>query len=177
MSAFSLDDELNHHADFEIISRGGVSLFRNRSVMADALGELRELGYECVQLDATSWGEPQLHTDFAAALNFPDYYGHNLNALRDCLSDVAHGEYGWTSSATGLAVSILGYGDLRRRDEELALLAASILVSTTRNGLLLGHRLIWLLQVSESPLTLGPLDCIEARLDRREFPRRASAKN
>ena len=30
-----------------------------------------------------------LHNAFAAALSFPDHYGNNLDALHDCLTDIA----------------------------------------------------------------------------------------
>lgn len=30
----------------------------------------------------------QLHEQFAAALTLPAYYGHNLDALQDCLTDL-----------------------------------------------------------------------------------------
>ena len=34
-----------------------------------------------------------LHRSFAGTLGFPDYYGKNLDALHDCLTDI-HGEVG-----------------------------------------------------------------------------------
>ena len=30
----------------------------------------------------------ELHTRIAAGLDFPDWYGHNLDALMDCLTDL-----------------------------------------------------------------------------------------
>jgi hypothetical protein len=30
----------------------------------------------------------ELHARIAAALSFPDWYGHNLDALMDCLTDL-----------------------------------------------------------------------------------------
>lgn len=33
-------------------------------------------------------GKEQLHERFAAAFDFPDYYGANLDALFDCLGDI-----------------------------------------------------------------------------------------
>lgn len=30
----------------------------------------------------------ELHARIAAALDFPDWYGHNLDALMDCLTDL-----------------------------------------------------------------------------------------
>lgn len=32
----------------------------------------------------------QLHELLARALSFPDYYGHNLDALFDCLTDIRY---------------------------------------------------------------------------------------
>ena len=32
--------------------------------------------------------QQQMHRLLAQALSFPDYYGHNLDALMDCLTDI-----------------------------------------------------------------------------------------
>ena len=43
-----------------------------------------------VQLSAAGWDTPEkAHADLAQALSFPDYYGHNLDALHDCLTDLS----------------------------------------------------------------------------------------
>ena len=42
-----------------------------------------------VQLSAAAWNTPdKAHGALAPALNFPEYYGHNLDALHDCLTDL-----------------------------------------------------------------------------------------
>lgn len=40
-----------------------------------------------IRLSAASWKTPQdAHRALAVALDFPAYYGHNLDALHDCLT-------------------------------------------------------------------------------------------
>lgn len=42
-----------------------------------------------VQLSAAGWrSERDAHDALARALSFPDHYGHNLDALHDCLTDL-----------------------------------------------------------------------------------------
>ena len=41
------------------------------------------------QLSAAAWDTPEkAHADLARVLHFPDYYGNNLDALHDCLTDL-----------------------------------------------------------------------------------------
>jgi RNAse (barnase) inhibitor barstar len=50
---------------------------------------MRRHGYTVVSLDASGWAaDENLHRDIAAALDFPDYYRRNLDALNDCMGDV-----------------------------------------------------------------------------------------
>lgn len=42
-----------------------------------------------VQLSAAQWDTPEkAHAALAKALSFPAYYGRNLDALHDCLTDL-----------------------------------------------------------------------------------------
>src|SRR5271156_3075441 len=86
VAAFSLDADTAGPSDFAIVHDGGLAMYWALEVLADAEKEFEGIGYMAVGLDATDWDEARLHRDFAAALDFPDYYGHNLDALADCLS-------------------------------------------------------------------------------------------
>ncbi len=42
-----------------------------------------------VQISAATWDTPEkAHDALKKALSFPDYYGRNLDALHDCLTDL-----------------------------------------------------------------------------------------
>lgn len=44
---------------------------------------------KCVQLSAARWETPRAaHEALAGALGFPAHYGHNLDALHDCLTEL-----------------------------------------------------------------------------------------
>lgn len=117
MPSFPTDATRTHPHDFALARSGGVATYLRDEVLHDSERELDALGYARAELDASGWmvSERQLHEDFASTLNFPDYYGHNLNALADCLHAVACGDYGWDSDRTGLAVTIHMFGPFAGR--------------------------------------------------------------
>jgi hypothetical protein len=58
-----------------------------------------------VQFDTSSWAsDADMYDDVASGLDFPDYFGRNLDALNDRMRDVASGDYGWRPDATGLVI-------------------------------------------------------------------------
>lgn len=82
-----------------------LTVFRRASALTRAIGQLRGRGYDVRETDAARWGdEPGMHRALAALLDFPDYYGRNLDALNDCFGDVAAGAYGVRPGATGLVL-------------------------------------------------------------------------
>ena len=147
VGAFQLDDELTHPLDFLLLQNGPIVLV-GYDDSEPLLGGLAALGYDIVRFNAGSWsGSTEMRRDLAARLNFPDYYGHNLAALRDCLSDVATGEYGWSRSATGLAVVLRSFDVFHARHPDTAEALVDAAASNARYGMLFGHRLLWLLEV------------------------------
>ncbi len=156
MAAFDLDAVTQHPRDFRLVADGGVVLFLNEDILQEAEQGLKDLGYALTALDAGVWNdEGALHDAVAAALEFPAYYGRNFDALHDCLSDVAHGDYGWSPSrSTGLLCVVRGFGIFARRHPTMARALAEYLGLATRAGLLFGHRLVWLLHVDDPDFRL-----------------------
>ncbi|GEK20522.1 barstar family protein [Cellulomonas xylanilytica] len=157
MPIFDLDANVTHPADFNLVRGGGVALYLDPAVLREAEEGLDMLAYDRTRIDAASWDELTVHDAVAAALNFPSYYGRNLDAMADCLSDVAHGDYGWNVERTGLAVTVANFGAFARRQPTLATVIADLFAGTSGYGLLFGHRLLWLLHVDQPHFQLGPI--------------------
>ena len=70
---------------------------------------LRSHAYDVKEFDAGWWkSDADMYADMALRLDFPDYFGRNLDALNDCMSDVASGDYGWRAETTGLVIVLRG---------------------------------------------------------------------
>lgn len=158
MAAFDREADITHATDFRIARAGGVVLYRRPNVLDDAVRSLVDLGYDVMRLNAARWTTPStMHDDVASALGFPAYYGRNLDALSDCLSDVARGDYGLRLETTGLALVVSGVDAYRDQFPEETLELVEILVEISRIALLFGHRVLSLLQVDDANFQLGPV--------------------
>lgn len=106
---------------------------------------LSEHGYQVVRVDAAHWStEEDLHRDLAAALDFPDYYGRNLDALNDCMRDVVAQEYGWEPGTAGLALVFTGYDAFAKRSPRVARIVLDIMADQSRNAARFGRRFVCL---------------------------------
>ncbi len=149
MAAFSETPEDIGRLDYCLLQSSAVVLYRRGTVLAEDVDELRRLGYVIDELDAGAWTSSRnLHSAFAAALDFPDWYGANLSALSDCLSDVAVNHDG------GRAIVIRNFESFAKRDADLAWNIADIVENASRRHLLFGRWLLLLLQVADGSFEL-----------------------
>jgi RNAse (barnase) inhibitor barstar len=93
----------------------------------------------------------------AQGLGFPDYFGRNLDALNDCMRDVASCEYGWRPDATGLVIVLRAFDAFARLDRRTAQIMLDILADQARAAILIGNRIICLVQSDDPELTCEPV--------------------
>lgn len=92
------------------------------------------------------------------ALNFPDYFGRNLDALNDCMRDVASGDYGWDADAnTGLVIVLRAFEAFTAVDPRTAQNMLDIFADQARCAILIGHRIICLVQSNDPRLAFEPV--------------------
>ncbi|MFM7430322.1 MAG: barstar family protein [Flammeovirgaceae bacterium] len=79
------------------------------------------------------------HNFFARTFGFPNFYGKNMNAWIDCMSDLDHPEFGMTtkvslSKGESLVLSIVNAEDLKNRNRDIfdALIECSAHINRNR---------------------------------------------
>src|SRR6266705_621943 len=69
-----------------------------------------------IWMPATCAQPAEMHSNLAKSLQFPDYYGRNLDALNDCLRDVAFYAYGARGDAAGTALVLSHFNVFARKE-------------------------------------------------------------
>ncbi|MEU2502876.1 barstar family protein [Streptomyces pseudogriseolus] len=131
-----------------------VTLFWGKHLLTQATERLEDRGFRVIRLEAGQWKtERDMHRAMAAALDFPDYYGHNLDALNDCLGDVAcYGGYDDAPEGAGLVLSFTDYDRFATTCPRAAQVVLDIIAKRARQAAVLHRRLIGLVQ-SNDPQT------------------------
>ena len=169
MAIWDLADELTRPMDFLLIQNGFIKLFHQRAILDGTVSWLRGHRYKVVQVDAAAWqSQADLHQNIAQALDFPDYYGSNLAALNDCLSDVAVQTYGWTPTDTGLVLVIDGYETFEGRDAPIAHYLLDIFARQATYAAPFGHRMMCLVRTGDPELEIPLVGGLSVAWNHRE---------
>ena len=89
MTAFNGSAEEFRRLDYSILQNGAINLYWRAEILYDDIEWLKNHSYQTNTFDCSLWySEKQMHDMLARELGFPGYYGRNLDALNDCLSDI-----------------------------------------------------------------------------------------
>lgn len=157
MTAFDPAEGLSEDFAFELLSESPVTMYWRSELYADATARLEADGYQVVTLSAADWTVGAMHTAFAEEFGFPDYYGRNLDALDESLSDFVNHDYEWSSGVTGLVIALGGYDGFVDHDRRTAHVVLDIIAANSRRAALVGRRLLCLIQSGDPNLTLEPV--------------------
>lgn len=128
-------------------------MFWRRELLDAAVDQLTADGYHVVTLDAAGWrAAPDMLGAVGSALDFPDHYGRNLDALNDCLRDVAAGDYGWPAGSSGLVLVLLDFDRFVEIDRPSAHALLDIWADQARSAALAGNTLRCLVQTDDPRL-------------------------
>jgi RNAse (barnase) inhibitor barstar len=150
--------------DYKLVRDGSVALFCKLVILEEAILWLRARQYLIHTMDATGWQDKaDFHCAVAQALNFPDYYGQNLDALNDCLRDLDVPQDG------GTVLVLLHYNAFASNNDDYAKAVLDVFATACWYFLADGRKLLILVQSDDPFLQLGPLGCREATWNPREW--------
>lgn len=158
MASWDRDAELSDAVDYRLVHNTFVTLFWQRSLLDDTARWLADHEYDVVLLDAGPWAAAQdMFGAVATALDFPPYFGRNLDALNDCMREVAAGDYGWRAGATGLVLVLTNFERFAAADRPTAQILLDIFADQARAAMLIGNRLICLVQSNDPRIIFEPV--------------------
>jgi RNAse (barnase) inhibitor barstar len=139
-------DECWERLDWRLLRCGPVALYFRQEVLAEDVAWLQEHQYGVYSFDCATWqSEADFHTDVSRTLSFPDYYGRNLAALNDCLSDLDVPDTG------GTALQFQRFDAFSAKLPQFAWHLLDIIARNSWDFMLFGRRLLALVQ-SDDPL-------------------------
>ncbi len=143
MAAFHPDEWQKF--DYQLLRNSPVTLYHRLEVLDQVLLQLKTEGYTIDELDCSTWkSEVDFHRDIAKCLEFPDYYGQNLDAFNDCMKDIEVPDLG------GRIIVLRKFDSFARHEPEVAQSVLDILARSSWRFLLMGQRLMTLVQ-SDDP--------------------------
>jgi RNAse (barnase) inhibitor barstar len=162
MAPFEKDDP--QRLDWNLLLHGSIALYHQPHILSDDCTWLHNHGYIITSFDCSTWHDlDALHTAFATELAFPDYYGRNLAALNDCLSDLTIPDKG------GLVLVFSHYNYVAQQMPDVAWHILDIIASQARYFLLYGRHLLALVQSDNPRLHFEPVGACPVSWNGREW--------
>jgi Barstar (barnase inhibitor) len=144
-------------ADWPLLQNGAVNLFWRPAILAEAMDNLRKLGYEIGQVSCHS-SRVSFNEQFSQVLRWKEQFGYypwsgNLNALNDGLCDYPFG-------SAGRSTLVLDrFHLLANEDSKYSHAILDIIESAARNHLLTGKILICLVQTDDNHYECPHIGC------------------
>ncbi len=152
MAPFSTDPDEWQRLDWTLLRNGPITLYYRIPILHEDIDWLRSHGYRIDELDCSAWESVAMfHDAISAAMDFPGYYGKNLDAFNDALSDIEIPE------DSGRAIVLLRYDAFAQRDPEIAHDILDIIARNSRDFLLTGRRFITLVQSDDPWILFEPV--------------------
>lgn len=163
MASFINSVDIWDRLDYQLLQNGAVSLYFSEEVLQEDCQWLKKHEYKVRGLDAANWRtEDVFHADVKRVLAFPDYYGKNMNAFNDCLSELDINADG------GYAIALLHFDKFCIALPDRAKAVLDIIETNSRRFLITGQRLLALVQTDDPRTSYDHVGCITPSWNPRE---------
>ena len=165
MAAFErLDKENVNRLDWQILRNGSTCLYIDQTFLEEDCQWFHKEHYTLYRFDCQEWKSKQeFHRTVSQVLNFPDYYGHNLDAFNDCVLNLE------IPSQSGCVLVFFRFDLFTQRFPQFSHSVLDIIEGGSRSFLLTGQKLIALLQSDDPDLSLQPVGARPITLNPKEY--------
>jgi hypothetical protein len=158
------DDSDYQRLDYSLLQNGCVTLYYRPEFLAEDVEQLKLLKYRIDNFDCAAWEtQNDMHTAIANTLEFPPYYGHNLDAMNDCLSDIDVPNEG------GRVLVFHRYDIFTAKMPQVSWNVLDLIAINSRLFLLFGQRLLTLVQSDDPQIKFYDIGAQSADWNGREW--------
>jgi len=138
--------------ELRLLQNGCVVLYHSPFLMEEHSGSLVRSGWQFKDVYVGNTGSrDEFLNQVAVALEFPDYFGKNLDAFRDCLTDINFRE------ARRLALGLTRFDLVAKHDVAFANAVLDIFAEIERHCLMEGGRVLFMVQSSDPDIHFAPV--------------------
>lgn len=130
--------------DEEILRDGAIGMYYSVDILEEDIKNLQGFNYKIIDINVSDWTSKTIHPNLEHSLDFPDYYGRNLDAFADCLDDMYDKKY------TGLLIVFRHFDKLIEQDKSESKGILDVIARISRQWMISGQRLLCLIQ-SDNP--------------------------
>jgi RNAse (barnase) inhibitor barstar len=164
MATFTGDPDETTRLDWRILQNGAMCLYFQRHILDEDVAWLGAQRYEVYHFDCGRWtSEPEFHADVSRQLGFPAWYGRNLDAFNDSLSDLVVPDQG------GAALVLVRFDLFVQRLPNVAWHVLDIVDVNSRWFLLFGRRLVALVQSDDPSISINTVGARRVMWNPREL--------
>jgi len=164
MAVFKNDPREMERLDWRLLQNGAVTLYHRVHVLTEDSVWFQRAGYKVHALDGVHWTTPQqFHEDAQRVLGFPKHYGKNLAAWIDYLADLE------VPDAGGVVLQFKHYDVFAKSQPQLAQTILDSVESTSRRMMLIGRRLVALVQSDDPRIRFERVGAVPVTWNPREW--------
>lgn len=161
MAFFKNDNQRGDRLDWNILQNGWISLYWREELIVKDILWFRKENFKVVEMDCATWATKEvIHEDLKQHLNFPDYYGKNLDAFNDCLYSI---------DMDDTAGFVIVFRSFQHVEKSYGFQLLDILAGNSRGHMLFGKKLITLVQVDDPRFETEPVGAVPVLWNQAEW--------
>lgn len=137
--------------DISTLLNGPIVMYHSPIILDEDIKWYSQKNYRIIDISTSNWTPDNFHEKVKISFDFPDYYGENMTALKDCLGDLYNQKF------RGLIIVLRDFDELTALDRNLSEGLLNIISCLSRRWLVTNQFLIGVVQSNDPDLYFEPV--------------------